>query len=118
MKKFLNTLKWLLVVIGIEYLLYIKIQPEDMELFYFVWGFIYTAMLLCNVFNVDSGGIFLTASYSEVDGTTKAMLDGALLEKDLKGKVKNNYLYGLDSLNVAYLIAVLLNVAGYCMVIL
>ena len=118
MKVFLNTFKWLMVVITIEYLFYIKMKPKDMELFYFVWGFIYMAMLLCNVFNVDSSGIFLTASYSEVDGTNKAILDGILLEKDLNSNVDNRtkYRYLLDSLSLAYFIAILLNIVGYCLV--
>ncbi|CAH2213905.1 hypothetical protein [Tepidibacter aestuarii] len=38
----------------IELHFYFNNQPKNLELFFMVWGFIYLALLLYNIFNVKS----------------------------------------------------------------
>lgn len=90
MIKLIKKLKWIIIFIAIELYYYFKTKPDNLELFFMVWGFIYLALLLFNIFNVKSD-IGLIGIGGD-DQTIYANLAGAMAEIEYGTKKINKEL--------------------------
>ncbi|CAH2213785.1 hypothetical protein [Tepidibacter aestuarii] len=120
MLKFIKKVKRIIIFtiafIAIELYFLFKSQPNDLELFFMVWGGIYLALLLFNIFNVksDLGLIGIGGD----DQTIYANLSGSMTEIEY-GTKKNKQRTGgelLDYMNLVYIILILINSIGYIIV--
>lgn len=116
MRKFIKKAIWTIIFIVIECYSYFKIQPGNLELFFMIWGFIYLALLLFNIFNVKSDGGLIGIGGD--DQTIYANLAGKMAEIEY-GTEKNKQRTGgglLDYMNLVYVFFIAINTIGYIIV--
>jgi len=106
---------YLIIVVLIELFFYLKSRPENLEAFFMLWGFIYLVLLLFNVFNIKSDGALMGIGGTGIGGSSYGHSMGWLAEK-MYGTEKSKYRSGgglFDSLNLVYLIFIIINVLLY-----
>ena len=116
MLKLIKKAKWIIIFIVIELYFYFKKQPDNLELFFMVWGVIYLALLIFNIFNVksDVGLIGIGGD----DQTIYANLTGAMAEIEYGTKKNKQRTCGglLYYMNLVYIILIAINSIGYIIV--
>ena len=116
MREFIKRAIWIIICILIELYSYFKNLPNDLELFFMIWGFVYLALLLFNIFNVksDVGLIGIGGD----DQTIYSNLAGAMAEIEYGTKKNKQRTSGglRDYMNLVYIFLIAINSIGYIIV--
>ncbi|MBB6216011.1 hypothetical protein HNQ80_002102 [Anaerosolibacter carboniphilus] len=115
MKNIMKRITTFLFLGGIELFFYMKLRPQDLEIFFFFWIFIYGALLILNIFNVDTIDIGAAIGTNKDNGAQIGYLSSKAAQIVTKTKPSAGRMTGgiLDPMNIIYLCLVLMNIIAY-----
>jgi len=113
----IKRIKFGIIIFAVEVFFLYRSINHDLELFFMIWGFVFLAILIYNVFNiVSNGGVGAVMSNNQYGQSSS--LHGLFIEKSMGGDSSNKRQGGglLDPLNMVFALMVILNIVGYIIV--